>query len=231
MTARRVAALSPHPCAASSGWPAEQPAGRRPALGGRVSRETNVQGGAEDEAQRQDTQGWHPRIVPQVLAAAGNCDDGASGWGDTSMALRPPSAAPTIEGLLSGRSDIPSNDEACLTLDPSSFEYDSRPMPDALIELLPDLVLLMRRDGSVLARAGGHGVPDLRVPSAGPFEAPWSDATASLIRQLLRRSLAERSASEARFSEGGRDYDVRVTAQGPDRAIVAIRPVLPQLRR
>ncbi len=96
----------------------------------------------------------------------------------------------------------------------------------SLTELLPDLVLLMRRDGSVLARAGGHAVPDLRVPSAGPFEAPWSDATAALIRQLLRRSLAERAASEARVHERGRDYEVRVTAQGPDRAIVVIRPVL-----
>ncbi len=46
------------------------------------------------------------------------------------------------------------------------------------------------------------------------------------IRQLLRKSLAERSANEARINERGRDYDVRVTAQGPDRAIVAIRAVL-----
>lgn len=119
-----------------------------------------------------------------------------------------------------------SGDVVCLSVCLSSFAYDSRPMPDSLLELLPDLVLLMRRDGSVLARAGGHAVPDLRVPSAGPFETPWSDATSALIRQLLRRSLADRAASEARFHERGRDYEIRVTAQGPDRAVVAIRPVL-----
>jgi len=33
---------------------------------------------------------------------------------------------------------------------------------DALIEGLPDLVVVVRRDGVVLQWGGGHGVPDLR---------------------------------------------------------------------
>ncbi len=42
-----------------------------------------------------------------------------------------------------------------------------RPCPlDALIGLLPDLVMLMRRDGRIVAAGGGHAVPELR-PAAG----------------------------------------------------------------
>jgi EAL domain-containing protein (putative c-di-GMP-specific phosphodiesterase class I)/GGDEF domain-containing protein len=94
-----------------------------------------------------------------------------------------------------------------------------------LLELLPELVLLMRRDGSVIAHAGGHGVPELRDAGAS-WETAWSESTALLIKQLLRRSIAHRTPVEARFQERGRDYDVRVTPQGPDRAIGLIRAVL-----
>lgn len=99
----------------------------------------------------------------------------------------------------------------------------------SLLELLPDLVFLMRRDGSILAHAGGHGVPALRL-SDSRGEAPWSEATSTLMKQLVRRSIAQRGPAEARFQEGGRDYDIRVTAQGPDRAVCSIRAVLADLR-
>src|SRR6266478_6001089 len=63
---------------------------------------------------------------------------------------------------------------------------------DALLEGLPDLVLVVRRDGVVLQCGGGHGVPDLR-PSrdlAGQrLEAVWSRPVASLLRQLARRAI------------------------------------------
>ena len=98
---------------------------------------------------------------------------------------------------------------------------------DALIGLIPDLVLLMRRDGRIVALGGGHAVPELRpAPESEGGEPAWSDATNTLITQLVRRSISQRSTIEARFHEGGRPYDVRATAQGPDRAIVVIRRVL-----
>jgi len=99
---------------------------------------------------------------------------------------------------------------------------------DALIGLLPDLVMLMRRDGRILATGGGHAVPELR-PAATDGEGTepgWSDATRTLIAQLVRRSISQRSTVEARFHEAGRPYDVRATAQGPDRAVVVVRRVL-----
>ena len=98
---------------------------------------------------------------------------------------------------------------------------------DALIGLLPDLVVLMRRDGRVVALGGGHGVPEVRpAPESDGMEPSWSDATRTLVTQLVRRSISQRSTVEARFHEAGRPYDVRATAQGPDRAVVVIRRVL-----
>ena len=101
---------------------------------------------------------------------------------------------------------------------------------ETLLELLPDLVLLIRRDGSVLAHAGGQQVQDLRpLPDTeqAPFKPAWSEATAELIKLLVRRSIAQRTTVEARFEEAGREYQARVSAQGPDRAVAVIRAVLP----
>src|SRR5881275_445991 len=98
--------------------------------------------------------------------------------------------------------------------------------PDALIEGLPDLVLLVRRDGVVLQCGGGHGVPDLR-PSrdlAGQrLEAVWSRHVASLLRQLARRAIVSRATAEARFEEGGCAYEARASAHGPECAICVVR--------
>jgi predicted signal transduction protein with EAL and GGDEF domain len=95
--------------------------------------------------------------------------------------------------------------------------------------LLPDLVFLMRRDGSIVARMGGHAVPDLRRTGEDPgdnFASAWSPTTAALIKRLLRKSIANRAPVESRFQEQGRSYDVRITPQGPNRAIGVVRAAL-----
>jgi EAL domain-containing protein (putative c-di-GMP-specific phosphodiesterase class I)/GGDEF domain-containing protein len=92
---------------------------------------------------------------------------------------------------------------------------------DPLLELLPDLVLLMRRDGTVVSRGGGRQVAALRQTPE------WSDATTALLKLLVRRSIAQRTTVESRFEDDGREYTVRVSAQGPDRALTVIRAVLP----
>ena len=102
-------------------------------------------------------------------------------------------------------------------------------MSAALIDLLPDLVFLMRRDGTIVAHVGGKAVPDLCGPadeSSKRLEHAWSPATAALIKRLLRRSIAGRLPVEARFHEHGRNYDIRVTPQGPNRAIGVVRASL-----
>lgn len=102
-------------------------------------------------------------------------------------------------------------------------------MSAALIDLLPDLVFLMRRDGTIVAHIGGKAVPGLCGHGDEPgsrLEHAWSPTTTALIKRLLRRSIAGRTPVEARFHEHGRNYDIRVTPQGPNRAIGVVRAAL-----
>src|SRR6266850_1252789 len=100
---------------------------------------------------------------------------------------------------------------------------------DVLIERLPDLVVLLRRDGIIVAHSGGDGVADLKPAGdviGKPMDAVWSDSVSGLVKQLTRKAITLRTTTEARFKEDGRDYEARVSAQGPDRAICVIRAVL-----
>ncbi len=103
-------------------------------------------------------------------------------------------------------------------------------MPGAdLIDSLPDLVLLVQRDGTAVAHAGGRAVTELgcrRAGAAHGFVPSWSRSTAELIRQLARKAIADRTAVEARFRQDDKRYEVRVSPQSPERAICVIRPSL-----
>jgi EAL domain-containing protein (putative c-di-GMP-specific phosphodiesterase class I)/GGDEF domain-containing protein len=99
----------------------------------------------------------------------------------------------------------------------------------ALIDSLPELVLLVQRDGRVIAHAGGSGVGPLKPAEAGgtvPCEQLWPEPVAVLVRQLVRKAIAERTTTELGFEDRGQRYEARCSAQGPDRAICVIRPVL-----
>src|SRR5262245_57506821 len=96
-----------------------------------------------------------------------------------------------------------------------------------LFDTLPDLVLLVKRDGTPIAHAGGKGVSELGGSTqAGPFVPTWSESTTALVGQLARKAIATRTPAEARFREREEEYEIRVNPQGPDRAICVIRPVL-----
>ncbi len=100
---------------------------------------------------------------------------------------------------------------------------------DTLIDSLPDLVVLVRRDGIILDCGGGHGLSSLKLTreSLGKRVADlWPEAVAQLIAQLARGAIAARASTEARFEDGGQHYEVRLSAQGPDRALCVIRTVL-----
>lgn len=99
---------------------------------------------------------------------------------------------------------------------------------DALVEALPDLLLLVRRDGMVLGHGGGNGVAGLRPPgdyTGKLLEALWSESTARVLRQLVRKAITQRMTTELRFRDAGEQFEARVTARGPDRAICVIRAV------
>jgi EAL domain-containing protein (putative c-di-GMP-specific phosphodiesterase class I)/GGDEF domain-containing protein len=97
---------------------------------------------------------------------------------------------------------------------------------DLLIGGLPDLVMLLRRDGTVLAQGGGESVGELRP--TGSFTGKritelFSESVASLLQQLTRSAIAKRGGVEARFQENGESYEARVHARGPDRVLCVIR--------
>lgn len=102
------------------------------------------------------------------------------------------------------------------------------PSPD-LIDSLPDLVLLVKRDGTPVAHAGGRAVSELGRRQAGGgegFVPSWSRSTAALVRQLARKAIADRAAVEARFRQSEKRYEIRVSPQSPDRALCVIRQAL-----
>ena len=71
-----------------------------------------------------------------------------------------------------------------------------------LTDAMPDLLLVVKRDGTAIAHAGGKAVAELRPGGAaesGASNPRWSAATAALVRQLVRKAIADRTPVEARF--------------------------------
>lgn len=98
----------------------------------------------------------------------------------------------------------------------------------ALIGALPDLVMLVRRDGVVLSAIGGRGValPSLADATDKHLESVWPESAAEIVKQLTRRAIAMRATAQVRFEQGDECYEVRASAQGPDRAICIIRAMI-----
>lgn len=98
---------------------------------------------------------------------------------------------------------------------------------DVLIEALPDLALLVRRDGIVLAQGGGRDTAGLRPeadPAGKPLEASWPAPVATLLLQLTRKAIAQRTTVEARFQTGRAEFLAQAAARGPDWVICIVRP-------
>jgi predicted signal transduction protein with EAL and GGDEF domain len=99
---------------------------------------------------------------------------------------------------------------------------------DSMIQGLPDLIVRLTREGVILAIQGGRGVGILRP--AGPcvgqnVDDIWPGPVATLIKQLARKAIAKRGDSEARFQDRGRDFQVQVSVQGPDRVLCVLRSI------
>ncbi len=99
-------------------------------------------------------------------------------------------------------------------------------MPDkTLPPLLPDIVVLITRDGVLLQHIAGGGVlssDKAPEPIGRPIESLWPAPVSLPIKQLVRHAIADRSTVQAHI-EHGHGFHVKVTAQGPDRAICIIR--------
>src|SRR5882757_448835 len=103
-----------------------------------------------------------------------------------------------------------------------------------LLEALPDLILLLQRDGLVLGSYGGRGVPELK-PATDPvgkrLEVAWPAPITELIRRLMREAIARQIATGASYQGAGREYDIRVTAHGSSCAVCTIRGMLNPARQ
>ncbi|HTL93832.1 MAG TPA: GGDEF domain-containing protein [Steroidobacteraceae bacterium] len=99
---------------------------------------------------------------------------------------------------------------------------------EVLVEALPDLALLIGRDGVVLAQGGGRDTAALRPqadPVGKPLEASWPAPVAALLKQLARKAIAQRTTAEARFYRDRTEFAAQAVARGPDRAVCVIRAV------
>jgi hypothetical protein len=99
-----------------------------------------------------------------------------------------------------------------------------------LIDALPDLVMLVRRDGVILSQVGGCAVAAIKPPADAVgkrLKAVWPELPAGIIVQLARRAIAQRATLEISFKHAALGYEARLSAQGPDRAICVIRAALP----
>src|SRR5664279_3066305 len=97
---------------------------------------------------------------------------------------------------------------------------------DTLIDALPDLVVLVRRDGVVLNHGGGQRLPGLQLnrDSIGMrLHQLWPPPVTELMMQLTRRAIALRASTEAEFDDNGQRYVARINPHGPDRALCIIR--------
>src|SRR5688500_6475688 len=97
----------------------------------------------------------------------------------------------------------------------------SNTLTDIFIQAVPDLTLLVRSDGNILARLGGR---ELTNGSEAPtLDEMWSADVARRLRQLVRHALKDRTSLDRKYREGDRSYEVRVRPQGVDRALLVFR--------
>lgn len=102
----------------------------------------------------------------------------------------------------------------------------SNNLSHAFIEAVPDLTLLVRSDGNILARLGGrelNGRANAMSSAALTLDQMWSTDVARRLRQLVRHALKDRMSLDRKYREADRSYEVRVRPQGIDRALMVFR--------
>src|SRR3984957_9277222 len=86
------------------------------------------------------------------------------------------------------------------------------PMIDSLSDALPDLVIMVRRDGVVLSHKGGRGVGALALPQQAEGQrlgSIWPESTAASVRQAVRRAIAQRATLDTAFTTADVRYEMR----------------------
>jgi EAL domain-containing protein (putative c-di-GMP-specific phosphodiesterase class I)/GGDEF domain-containing protein len=98
---------------------------------------------------------------------------------------------------------------------------------EAIANSLPDLALIVRRDGIILSCVGGHAVRGLNASEA---EIPgrhvntlWPEQMASHVLQTVRRILKTRKPALQRYQDGDVKLEMRFQVQGFDRVLIVCR--------
>lgn len=97
---------------------------------------------------------------------------------------------------------------------------------DLLLQRLPDLALLVRRDGVIAAKCGGGDIEVTR--EHGDLEGAslrdvWPDDIARHLLHLVRKALKARADVTGRFRHKGCTYDVRARPLGIERVMLLVR--------
>jgi EAL domain-containing protein (putative c-di-GMP-specific phosphodiesterase class I)/GGDEF domain-containing protein len=98
---------------------------------------------------------------------------------------------------------------------------------EAIAKSLPDLALIVRRDGIILSCVGGHAVRGL---NASEEEIPgrnvstlWPEQMSSHVLQTVRRILKTRKPALQRYQDGDVKLEMRFQVQGFDRVLIVCR--------
>jgi EAL domain-containing protein (putative c-di-GMP-specific phosphodiesterase class I)/GGDEF domain-containing protein len=98
---------------------------------------------------------------------------------------------------------------------------------EALARSMPDLALIVRRDGVILSCVGGHAVRGLNPDEQGlpgrSLDAVWPEGIATHALQTVRRILKTRKAAQQRYQEGDVKLELRFQVQGFDRVLIVCR--------
>ncbi len=100
-------------------------------------------------------------------------------------------------------------------------------MYNDIAKSLPDLALIVRRDGVILSCVGGNAV---RGVHAGEEEIPgrtldslWPESIATHALQTARRILKTRKSAQQRYQDGDLKLEMRFQVQGFDRVLIVCR--------
>ena len=100
-------------------------------------------------------------------------------------------------------------------------------MDSDIAKSLPDLALIVRRDGVILSCVGGNAV---RGVNAGEEEIPgrtldtlWPSSIATHVLQTARRILKTRKSAQQRYQNGDHKLEMRFQVQGFDRVLIVCR--------
>ena len=100
-------------------------------------------------------------------------------------------------------------------------------MDSDIAKSLPDLALIVRRDGIILSCVGGQAVRRLEaseeeIPGRN-VDTLWPESIATHVLQTVRRILKTRKPAQQRYQDGDLKLEMRFQVQGFDRVLVVCR--------